>query len=75
MGEAPQVSDLFLRQPGEEAELHDVEELGIQLSTARGVLRAVFRKTGTHRQSSLVRLILSGPGQVRVGPAGARSTR
>jgi DNA-binding CsgD family transcriptional regulator/PAS domain-containing protein len=46
------------------------ENLGIQLSTARGVLRSVFRKTGTHRQSSLVRLILSGPGQVRVDPAG-----
>jgi DNA-binding CsgD family transcriptional regulator len=46
------------------------ENLGIQLSTARGVLRSVFDKTGTHRQSSLVRLILSGPGQLRKSPAG-----
>jgi DNA-binding CsgD family transcriptional regulator len=46
------------------------ERLGIQLNTARGVLRSVFAKTGTHRQSSLVRLIVSGPGQVRAPPAG-----
>jgi DNA-binding CsgD family transcriptional regulator len=46
------------------------ENLGIQLSTARGVLRSVFDKTGTHRQSSLVHLILSGPGQLRTSPRG-----
>ncbi len=46
------------------------KSLGIKLSTARGVLRSVFEKTGTHRQSSLVRLILSGPGQVRRAPPG-----
>jgi DNA-binding CsgD family transcriptional regulator len=48
------------------------ENLGIKLSTARGVLRSIFDKTGTHRQSSLVRLILSGPGQVRTFPEGKR---
>lgn len=41
------------------------EKLEIRVNTARGVLRSVFEKTGTHRQSSLVRLILSGPGQLR----------
>lgn len=40
--------------------------LGITLSTARGVLKTIFAKTGTNRQASLVRLLLSGPpGQVR----------
>jgi DNA-binding CsgD family transcriptional regulator len=51
------------------------ENLGIQLSTARGVLRTVFRKTGTRRQSSLVRLIVSGPERVREPPAATDSTR
>jgi DNA-binding CsgD family transcriptional regulator/PAS domain-containing protein len=46
------------------------KNLGIKLRTARGVLRSIFEKTGTHRQSSLVRLILSGPGQVRSTPRG-----
>jgi len=41
------------------------ERLGIRLSTARGVLRAVFEKTGTNRQATLVRLILVAAGQVR----------
>lgn len=40
--------------------------LGITLATARGVLKSIFAKTGTNRQASLVRLLLSGPpGQVR----------
>jgi PAS domain-containing protein len=40
--------------------------LGITLATARGVLKSVFAKTGTSRQASLVRLLLSGPpGQIR----------
>jgi DNA-binding CsgD family transcriptional regulator len=40
--------------------------LGITITTARSVLRTVFAKTGTNRQASLVRLLLSGPpGQVR----------
>jgi DNA-binding CsgD family transcriptional regulator len=40
--------------------------LGITLATARGVLKTIFAKTGTNRQASLVRLLLSGPpGQIR----------
>jgi len=42
------------------------ESLGITQTTARGVLKTIFAKTGTNRQASLVRLLLSGPpGQVR----------
>lgn len=40
-------------------------QLGITLSTARTVLKRVLAKTGTRRQASLVRLLLSGPAQVR----------
>jgi DNA-binding CsgD family transcriptional regulator len=40
-------------------------DLGIALSTARGVLKAVFAKTDTRRQSDLVRLLLTGPGELR----------
>ena len=39
--------------------------LGIRPSTARGVLRSVFKKTGTHRQAELVRLVLTLVGQLR----------
>jgi hypothetical protein len=35
------------------------------MGTARGVLKAVFAKTGTRRQASLVNLILAAPGQIR----------
>jgi DNA-binding CsgD family transcriptional regulator len=54
------------------------EKLSIQLSTARGVLKAVFAKTGTRRQASLVSVILAALGQLRPaaprvpGPAGGR---
>jgi len=41
------------------------EQLGIEVSTARTHLNAVFAKTGTNRQTSLVRLLVGGPGQVR----------
>ncbi len=41
-------------------------QLGIRLSTARSVLGSVFEKTGTHRQASLVRLVLTTAGQVRL---------
>jgi DNA-binding CsgD family transcriptional regulator len=46
------------------------EKLSIQLSTARGVLKAVFAKTGTRRQASLVNVILAALGQLR--PAAPR---
>ena len=41
------------------------EHLGITESTARTVLKRVLAKTGTRRQASLVRLLLSGPAQIR----------
>lgn len=40
--------------------------LGITESTARGVLKSIFAKTGTNRQAELLRLLLRGPmGQLR----------
>jgi DNA-binding CsgD family transcriptional regulator len=39
--------------------------LHISRSTARSVLKRVFEKTGANRQSALVRLLLTGFGQVR----------
>jgi DNA-binding CsgD family transcriptional regulator len=41
--------------------------LRISVGTARGVLKKVFEKTGTDRQAALVKLLLSGFGQVRPG--------
>jgi hypothetical protein len=40
-------------------------QLGIAQSTARTVLGRILGKTGTRRQASLVRLLLSGPAQLR----------
>ena len=39
--------------------------LGITVGTARTTLKRIFSKTGTNRQASLVRLLLTGPGQLR----------
>ena len=59
-------------------------QLGITQSTARTVLKRALAKTGARRQASLVRLLLSGPGQLRsdsraapwaVGRAGGRGRR
>jgi PAS domain-containing protein len=44
----------------------------ISIGTARGVLKKVFDKTGTNRQASLVRLLLTGFGQVRHEPDAQR---
>jgi DNA-binding CsgD family transcriptional regulator len=41
--------------------------LRISVGTSRGVLKKVFEKTGTNRQAALVRLLLTGFGQVRPG--------
>jgi DNA-binding CsgD family transcriptional regulator len=41
------------------------EHLGITLGTARTVLKRILAKTGVRRQASLVRLLLSGPAQLR----------
>jgi DNA-binding CsgD family transcriptional regulator len=40
-------------------------QLCITQSTARTVLKRILAKTGARRQASLVRLLLSGPGQLR----------
>jgi DNA-binding CsgD family transcriptional regulator/PAS domain-containing protein len=46
------------------------DRLGITHSTARGVLKNIFAKTGTSRQAELVRLLLRGPmGQLRTQSA------
>ncbi len=42
------------------------ERFGISPQTARTQLKAVFGKTGTHRQADLVRLILSSPAAIRM---------
>jgi PAS domain-containing protein len=47
--------------------LQAAKQLGITESTARTVLKRILAKTGTRRQASLVRLLLSGPGQIRGG--------
>ncbi len=39
------------------------EQLRMMVTTARFHLKSVFRKTGVHRQSELVRLVLALPGQ------------
>jgi DNA-binding CsgD family transcriptional regulator len=50
--------------------LQDVaEERGIQVKTARGYLEAIFRKTGTHRQSELVALLRSTQPLLRPPPS------
>jgi DNA-binding CsgD family transcriptional regulator/PAS domain-containing protein len=45
--------------------LEAASQLGITQSTARTVLKRILAKTGARRQASLVRLLLSGPGQLR----------
>jgi DNA-binding CsgD family transcriptional regulator/PAS domain-containing protein len=45
--------------------LQAAKQLQITESTARTVLKRILAKTGTRRQASLVRLLLSGPGQIR----------
>ena len=41
------------------------EKRGVSLNTARSHLKHVFAKTETSRQGELVRLIISGVGQIR----------
>jgi len=49
--------------------------LGTKLSTTRSVLKNVFAKTGANRQSDLVRLLLTGPGELRVPEPATRPPR
>jgi DNA-binding CsgD family transcriptional regulator len=52
------------------------ESLGIAESTARQVLKTVFRKTNTHSQSDLLRLVLESPvARVRPATSGSRTQR
>jgi DNA-binding CsgD family transcriptional regulator len=45
------------------------ETLGVTVTTARWTLKQVFAKTGTRRQSALVRLVLTGPARFQTrGP-------
>lgn len=65
-------SDLSLQQAA--------EQLGIKASTARTTLKGLFAKTQTNRQASLLRLLISGPGQLRdqrpsAAPGRRRATR
>jgi DNA-binding CsgD family transcriptional regulator len=47
-------------------DLHEAaERLDMSVHTARTLLRFVFRKTDTHRQSELVGLVLRGPEGLR----------
>ena len=62
----PSEERLALRLAAGDTLAEAAARLGIRLSTARGVLRSVFEKTGTHRQPNLVRLLLTLPGQVRL---------
>ncbi|NNL67026.1 MAG: PAS domain-containing protein, partial [Myxococcales bacterium] len=43
------------------------ETLHISLHTARGHLKNIFAKTSTNRQANLVRLLVTGPAQLRLG--------
>jgi DNA-binding CsgD family transcriptional regulator len=43
------------------------DKRGVSLNTARSHLKHVFAKTETSRQGELVRLIISGVGQIREG--------
>ncbi len=42
------------------------EQLGITRTTARNQLRSILSKTGTHRQSELLRLLMAAPPQFRL---------
>ncbi|MEN8161730.1 MAG: hypothetical protein ABFS41_16795, partial [Myxococcota bacterium] len=49
--------------------------LGITETTARGVLKSIFAKTGTNRQADLLRVLLRGPtGQLRTRRAAPGQT-
>jgi len=37
------------------------EKLNVSLHTLRGYLKNIFKKTGAHRQSELIKLVLTGP--------------
>jgi len=74
-GLTPQEAQLAALLVGDYTLAQAAEQLGITESTGRTVLKRVLAKTGTRRQASLVRLLLSGPGQVRPPPGRTRPKR
>ena len=44
------------------------EEWSVSMHTVRSQLRQIFRKTDTSRQSELVKLILTGPAELKTAP-------
>lgn len=74
------LTDAEARVAGVVAEGEPLEKLAAECSvsihTVRAQLKAVFRKTGTSRQSALARLLLTGPGcHTRIGqPTGDKSS-
>jgi DNA-binding CsgD family transcriptional regulator/PAS domain-containing protein len=65
-GLTPSEERLALRLASGEKLAEAAATLHIRPSTARSLLRSVFGKTDTHRQSDLVRLVLTLVGQVRI---------
>ncbi len=47
--------------------LEAASRLGVQTNTVRMQLKQVYAKTGAHRQSALVYLIMTGPAHLRLG--------
>ena len=70
------VMELYARTPAEAAiaslvgvgrpVLEAAHRLGVQTNTVRVQLKQVYAKTGTHRQSALVYLIMTGPAHLRL---------
>jgi len=66
------LADLML----EELELRRAaERMRVTVNTARFMLKIIFQKTGTHRQSQLVRLLMSIPGETRLCATRARDSQ
>lgn len=64
-GLTPAESRLAWLLVGDRSLAEAADQLGITQNTARTVLKRILAKTGTKRQASLVRLLLSGPAQLR----------
>ena len=63
-GLTPAEARLVVQLIGGRSVAEAADELRITSATARNQLKAVFRKTETHRQSDLVRLVLTGVAQL-----------
>jgi DNA-binding CsgD family transcriptional regulator len=59
-GLAPAEARLAVRLARGDALDDAAAELNITYATARAQLAAIFRKTGTHRQGELIKLLLAG---------------